>query len=186
MVVLKCPSCGANLELDETREFAFCTYCGTKISNIQNRMRIDGIPELKSLVTRALEFEDRGDIARALEYCSRILDLDPNNQTARAIEARHPAIPSIPATNVTIVYTSNLGNAYKLRYTFDCRNWRELSPGESVSFQFPCGQHTVWFCGTKDYQYSFVVSDLHKQITIKYNALGRRNNEILTRWKTNH
>ena len=29
--VIKCPGCGANLELDTSREFAFCLYCGVKI-----------------------------------------------------------------------------------------------------------------------------------------------------------
>lgn len=32
MIVLKCPACGANMEVEDNREFAFCTYCGTKIS----------------------------------------------------------------------------------------------------------------------------------------------------------
>ena len=28
---LKCPECGANIELDDTREFGFCNFCGTKV-----------------------------------------------------------------------------------------------------------------------------------------------------------
>lgn len=28
---LKCPSCGANISLDDNREFGFCLYCGSKI-----------------------------------------------------------------------------------------------------------------------------------------------------------
>jgi DNA-directed RNA polymerase subunit RPC12/RpoP len=28
---LKCPECGANIELKEERDFCFCTYCGCKI-----------------------------------------------------------------------------------------------------------------------------------------------------------
>ena len=28
---LKCPSCGSDIELDSSREFGFCMYCGTKI-----------------------------------------------------------------------------------------------------------------------------------------------------------
>ena len=30
-IALRCPSCGAEIELDESRDFAFCSYCGTKI-----------------------------------------------------------------------------------------------------------------------------------------------------------
>lgn len=28
---LKCPSCGADITLDDSREFGFCSYCGTQI-----------------------------------------------------------------------------------------------------------------------------------------------------------
>lgn len=31
MIVLKCPTCGANMEVEDNREFAFCSYCGTKV-----------------------------------------------------------------------------------------------------------------------------------------------------------
>ena len=30
-IKLVCPNCKANLELDDSREFGFCQYCGTKI-----------------------------------------------------------------------------------------------------------------------------------------------------------
>lgn len=28
---LKCPNCGANIELDDSMEFGFCSYCGSRI-----------------------------------------------------------------------------------------------------------------------------------------------------------
>lgn len=31
LVHLRCPDCGAELEVDNIREFCFCQYCGTKI-----------------------------------------------------------------------------------------------------------------------------------------------------------
>ena len=31
MTTVKCPECGANLQIDERRQQAFCTYCGAKI-----------------------------------------------------------------------------------------------------------------------------------------------------------
>lgn len=30
-IALRCPSCGAEIELDDSRDFAFCSYCGTKM-----------------------------------------------------------------------------------------------------------------------------------------------------------
>ncbi len=37
VIALKCPNCRGDLELDSTREFGFCQYCGTKIM-IQEEM----------------------------------------------------------------------------------------------------------------------------------------------------
>ena len=31
VIKLVCPNCKANIELDDSREFGFCQYCGTKI-----------------------------------------------------------------------------------------------------------------------------------------------------------
>lgn len=33
IVSLKCPSCGADITLDDSKEFGFCSYCGTQIQN---------------------------------------------------------------------------------------------------------------------------------------------------------
>jgi len=32
-VPVKCPSCGADISLDDSNEFGFCQFCGTKILN---------------------------------------------------------------------------------------------------------------------------------------------------------
>lgn len=31
LITLKCPDCGASIEIEDNREHAFCTYCGAKI-----------------------------------------------------------------------------------------------------------------------------------------------------------
>lgn len=31
LIAVKCPACGADINVENTREFSFCTYCGTKI-----------------------------------------------------------------------------------------------------------------------------------------------------------
>ena len=32
LIALKCPHCGGDIQLDDSREFGFCLYCGTKIA----------------------------------------------------------------------------------------------------------------------------------------------------------
>lgn len=31
LIKLKCPNCGANLEIESSREYCYCTHCGTKM-----------------------------------------------------------------------------------------------------------------------------------------------------------
>lgn len=179
MIVLQCPRCGANLEVDENRDFAFCSYCGVKIINIQNRVVINGIPELRNLIIRAQEFAQKGDYARAQEYCTRILDLDPYNTAARAIEASLPhAAPTIPETNVCLFYESELNAKYRLRYSLDCRNWSELGPGERVALKLPVGRNMIWFIGTKNYTFSIDITNAYQQRTVTYSAKRRGGNTI--------
>ena len=40
LISVKCPSCGADISLDDEKEYGFCSYCGTKIQN-------DAIKKLK-------------------------------------------------------------------------------------------------------------------------------------------
>ena len=53
LITLKCPECGADLEIQDDREFIFCQYCGRKI--YMNETNPDVILEkyrYKSLLAR--------------------------------------------------------------------------------------------------------------------------------------
>lgn len=41
LITLKCESCGADLELNVSKDFAFCPYCGTKILIKEESIRIN-------------------------------------------------------------------------------------------------------------------------------------------------
>lgn len=47
LISLKCPNCGAQLQIDAEKEFVFCEHCGTKIliDNEISRMQIDNAEE---------------------------------------------------------------------------------------------------------------------------------------------
>lgn len=173
MVILTCPNCSANMEIEEKRQFAFCQYCGTKIANIYNSVEINRSTEISNLLYRALEFEQKGDYKRAEEYCSRILDLDPMNESARALERRLPS--AIPANNVLIVYQSFLKDKFKLRVTLDGRNWKELSNQGQLPLQLPIGKHRILFVGTKNYTYDIEIKDSNTMYTLIYTADRSRN-----------
>lgn len=82
-IALKCPSCGAEIELDESRDFAFCTYCGTKMVRdkqiIEHRgsIKVEGIATANALLERAYNFIADKDFHRAVVYLNRVLDQEP-------------------------------------------------------------------------------------------------------------
>lgn len=82
-VAVKCPSCGAEVNLDESREFGFCTYCGTKVLQdkivIEHRgqVSVDGISTLEIILDRANIYLEQKDFENAKEYYNKALDVQP-------------------------------------------------------------------------------------------------------------
>ena len=95
MVVFKCISCGATLEVKEGTDVCVCDYCKTKqsvpsdvrkhhvdvhvtgsIEDIANKEKVD------RLLRRGFNLLEEGDSRRALEIFNDALDLDPDNGDA--------------------------------------------------------------------------------------------------------
>ena len=84
LISMKCPACGAVLEnVDESREFFFCTYCGNKITYEKQRIEMTGevslagVATAKSLLTRGNNALEDGKFIEAEEFFDRALDSDP-------------------------------------------------------------------------------------------------------------
>lgn len=173
MIIFTCPNCGAGLSIDESREFAFCQYCGTKIVNLKDRFELDRTTEINNLIIRALEYEQKCDYKKCADYCTRVLDIDPHNVKAREIEMRMPSYSSGP--NVTILYRSVHNDRFKLRVTLDGRNWNTLSKDEMIKIELPVGKHRILFSGKKVYNYDVTINTKGQKITIIYTADKHRN-----------
>ncbi len=81
MRALDCPNCGAHLELDDSREYGFCSYCGAKVDLISSRVKVSGnvwIDRSQEILerARALEKLDRAD--EALEAYRELTDSYPS------------------------------------------------------------------------------------------------------------
>lgn len=50
LISLKCPNCNGDVQLDNSREFGFCMYCGTKIINERSDESIVRIDERNKLI----------------------------------------------------------------------------------------------------------------------------------------
>ena len=49
LIPAKCPSCGANLQLPEGRDFGYCTHCGGKVLIEKNEMQVHHTGSVSSL-----------------------------------------------------------------------------------------------------------------------------------------
>ncbi|MBR2731136.1 MAG: tetratricopeptide repeat protein, partial [Clostridia bacterium] len=87
-VRLYCPTCGAGIELDNSREYGFCQYCGTKVVQdkivVEHRgsVEIDRSSEIRNLLILANELTSQNRIEEAESYYNRVLEYDVNNPTA--------------------------------------------------------------------------------------------------------
>ena len=82
-IAVDCPSCGANLTFDDSREFAFCEYCGSKIVQdkkvieVQGSIEIEGIATADSLLERGYLLLEEGSLRKAEHYFNRVCDINP-------------------------------------------------------------------------------------------------------------
>ena len=69
LIALRCPNCSGDIALDDSREFGFCLYCGTKIM-VQKVVKVETsvsaqLSNLKPIVEKS--FQD-GKLEKSLEY----------------------------------------------------------------------------------------------------------------------
>jgi len=83
MKALICPQCGANIDLDDTREFGFCTYCGAKIQLVEKvcvehtgSASINCSPIVENLCKKGFISIDRGDFSAAAKDFEKASEYD--------------------------------------------------------------------------------------------------------------
>ena len=97
-VAAKCTQCGANIEVDDTKEAGICKFCGTAfvtekaINNyntyVTNNNNFAGAninvvgADVDNLIVLAKNAQDVGNYSEAKDYYSRILEMQPMNSDA--------------------------------------------------------------------------------------------------------
>lgn len=82
-VSIKCPNCGGALELDDSKEFGFCMFCGTqvRVQDEKTRVEVSGSVKLNendkygnylTLATRAFEAKN---MSEAYTYYTKALEI---------------------------------------------------------------------------------------------------------------
>lgn len=85
IVAMKCPGCGANIELDNSREFGFCNFCGTKVMQEKiivehkGKVEIDNSEYVDKFLQNARRAKQKGDWSEAEKYYNLVEQNDPQN-----------------------------------------------------------------------------------------------------------
>lgn len=166
------------MKFEDNREFAFCSFCGTKIL-LNEKVSINRKEEIQNFLNRAYEYEEKHDYLKAKDYCNRVLDIDSNNEFARELENR--LLRSGPTKNIRIVYKSEIDEKYKLRFTLDGFTWFTVEPNEDYQLQLSPGKHNILLAvGKKSINQKIMVFDYKSIITITYNSVGRYRHHNVT------
>ena len=91
LVPMKCPGCGGEIQLDDSKEFGFCMFCGAKIQNdaasVRN-IRMDRSSEIVGLLNLAYISMSERDYAKANSLSDEVLRMDGFASDAWYIKAR--------------------------------------------------------------------------------------------------
>lgn len=85
MVAVKCPQCGADVEIDGAREFGYCNFCGTKIMQEKvivehkGNVKIDNSEQVEKYLQNARRAKQKEDWEETERYYNLVEENDPSN-----------------------------------------------------------------------------------------------------------
>ncbi len=122
---LKCTSCGANIQLDDSREFGFCQFCGTKLMLVDKvevkhtgSVSVEGIQSVKERIDNYYNLFKNSflehDYKRSKELLNSILELDSKQAAAYLHHCRILVVqPDVNIERDTRQFAIYAGNCFK-------------------------------------------------------------------------
>ncbi len=107
LVKMICPQCGASLDMDDSREFMFCSFCGTKIANLSEKVHvthsgtvtIDESGKIGNFWFMVVNALNSRNFIEAYTYCMRIMEIDPTHLCANLYKGLTAVMQSTPTVN---------------------------------------------------------------------------------------
>jgi len=89
-VLVKCTSCGGDIQLDDQRDSGLCLYCGSKVEykeallkmELSGSVSVNGIASKEKLLKNAETFSQLGDDRKAREILNQITNYYPEDYRA--------------------------------------------------------------------------------------------------------
>lgn len=106
LIDIKCPNCGASIQLDNSRESGFCSYCGSKvqIQEAINKIKIDRSCDINNYLHLAKTASEANNGQETYDYANKVLELDSTN--AEAWELKMVGIALMPGFNYYEIITA--------------------------------------------------------------------------------
>ena len=84
LVAAKCPSCGANIEVDRSLKFTKCSYCGTEIvveEAVENLLKVElkDTPTLENYLKLGNRYFENNEYEEAYKIYCKAEEIDPDN-----------------------------------------------------------------------------------------------------------
>lgn len=180
IVSLKCPGCGANMDVDDSRDFCFCSYCGYKIVNMKEKVEISGAVKIdnsqaiQSLLIRAQQLENSGNVSEAVACYNRVLEMSPHDATA--VNAMNRLNTVITEPNVTIQFVSEANPVAVLRVESG-KFKTVVNNGGTMAITLPIGNNVIKLKGKKGYKREIYIADRTTKVKILYTE-GKHVNRI--------
>ncbi len=118
MKSLICPQCGANLSLDDTRDFGFCQYCGAKVMlhetieiKHSGTVKFDTSEQEVNFLKLANSAYSAENYSEAYSYYSKVLELNPGHIAAMYLKGVCAVLISQPQSIRTNEYVQALTQA---------------------------------------------------------------------------
>lgn len=90
LVNVKCPNCGAAIQLDSSREEGFCSYCGSKVlvQEAINKVKIDKSGDIQNFLNLSKASIEANNGQEAYDYANKALEVDAQNAEAWYLKMR--------------------------------------------------------------------------------------------------
>ena len=82
LTVMQCPNCHGEVQVDDSRDFGFCMYCGSKIQ-LKTKVEIENENSENNMLKRGKSFLKLNNIDKARETFEKINDLYPECAEAK-------------------------------------------------------------------------------------------------------
>lgn len=181
-----CPQCGAQIEIVDSRDFGFCSYCGTKIVRdkivIEHRgsISLDHSAEIKNLLLRAGECMRMGDIDGAEKKYEQVLTMDYDNAIARRGLQELYRVIKEPNFSLAVTISKFYNKTARVDVTIDGVHRGEIANGYNAKYKLEVGSHSVRLkiVSVPFYKLDFTVDIKDRFTKVNYLATCKIGNKI--------